>query len=67
MPYLHCPICHRTAWLSNVPREPVACRRCGAALDPVSAGDARFLAGAVRDLRAREPRFGRAARRTAPR
>jgi ribosomal protein S27E len=53
VPYLHCPQCRRTAWLSAAPKEPLPCRRCGTALDPLAAGDARFLASAVRELRAR--------------
>jgi ribosomal protein S27E len=62
MPYLHCPHCHRTAWLSATPRTPVECRRCGAALDPMGAHDARFLTNAVRDLQARRAASGRFAR-----
>jgi hypothetical protein len=53
MPYLHCPQCRRTAWVSAAPSAAIDCRRCGAALDPLGAHDARFLTAAVRDLQAR--------------
>ena len=66
MPYLHCPRCHRTAWVSAPTAGEVTCRRCGTALDPMLAGEARFLAGAVRErfkrdarLSAGRPRFVR--------
>jgi hypothetical protein len=58
MPYLHCPHCHRTAWLSAPPSAAVECRRCGTALDPLGAHDARFLTAAVRDLRAQRAASG---------
>ena len=46
MPHMHCPHCHRNAWLSAAPRAAVECRHCGTELEPVSAWDARFISGA---------------------
>jgi transcription initiation factor IIE alpha subunit len=57
LPYLHCPRCHRTAWLrANIDRE-VACRHCGTSLDAMASSDARYLAGAVRERFARDARL----------
>ena len=56
MPYLHCPRCHRTAWLRTPAEGQLACRHCGSTLDPMAGGDARFLTGAVRERFARDAR-----------
>ena len=56
MPYLHCPSCRRTAWVRARSEGQIACRHCGTTLDPTAGGDARFLAGAVRERLAREAR-----------
>jgi transcription initiation factor IIE alpha subunit len=57
MPYLHCPRCHRRAWLRARPEQAIACRRCGTTLDPVTVDDVRLLAGAVRERFARDARL----------
>jgi hypothetical protein len=57
MPYLHCPHCHRTAWVRSTPTTAL-CRGCGEPLDD-GIGDVQLLAAAVRD------RFARDAMRTA--
>ena len=57
MPYLHCPRCHRTAWLRADAREQLTCRHCGSTLDPMAGSDARFLTGAVRERFARDARL----------
>ena len=56
MPYLHCPRCHRTAWVRERVTAEMACRHCGTALDALTGSDARFLAGAVRQRLARDAR-----------
>ena len=57
MPYLHCPRCHRTAWLRARADAEIACRHCGTTLNPMAADDARYLAGAVRERFARDARL----------
>jgi hypothetical protein len=57
MPYLHCPHCHRTAWLRAATTEATTCRGCGGPLDDL-ARDVQILTLAVRD------RFARDAART---
>ena len=59
MPHMHCPHCHRNAWLSAAPRAAVECRHCGTELEPVSAWDARFITGVAREARAGRGRFAR--------
>ncbi len=62
MPYLHCPRCHRTAWMrSRKTEEAIACRHCGTTLTAVTVDETAFLTGAVRE------RFARDARRNAGR
>jgi ribosomal protein S27E len=56
MPYLHCRHCHRTAWVRERFAAEIACRHCGTTLDALTGGDARFLAGAVRERLARDAR-----------
>jgi ribosomal protein S27E len=63
MPYLHCPQCHRTAWVRAQHTQPVECRRCGRALDLAAAGDVGYLTTAVRERLRRDARSGGAARR----
>ena len=58
MPYLHCPQCHRTAWVRATREEPVTCRHCGRALDLAPAGDVGYLTAAVRERFARDARAG---------
>jgi len=55
MPYLHCPRCHRTAWLRAHSDRDLECRHCGTKL--AAGGDARFLTGAVRERFARDARL----------
>jgi hypothetical protein len=57
MPYLHCPACHRTAWLRGEAGRDETCRRCGTALGPIADGEARYLARAVRERFARDARL----------
>jgi ribosomal protein S27E len=56
MPYLHCPRCHRTAWVRDRVAAEIPCRHCGATLGALTGSDARFLAGAVRERLARDAR-----------
>jgi hypothetical protein len=56
MPYLHCSVCHRTAWLRGQPERDLTCRACGTALGPIADGEARDLARAVRERFARDVR-----------
>ena len=64
MPYLHCPQCHRTAWVrAERSTAPVECRRCGRTLDLASAGDVDYLTTAVRERFQRDARTAAAARR----
>jgi ribosomal protein S27E len=56
---MHCPHCHRNAWLSASPRVAVECRHCGTELEPVSAWDARFISSVAREMRAGRGRFTR--------
>jgi len=63
MPYLHCPRCHRTAWVRAESAKPLDCRRCGHELDLSTAGDVRYLTSAVREHLAREARMDATARR----
>ena len=63
MPYLHCPGCHRTAWLRAGSAQQIACRHCGTALDPMSVNEVRLLAGAVRERLARDARLNASRRR----
>ena len=56
MPYLHCPRCHRTAWVRARAEGRIACGHCGTTLDATTGGDARFLAGALRERLARDAR-----------
>ena len=56
MPYLHCPQCHRTAWVRAGRSGPVECRRCGRDLDVASAGDVDHLTTAVRERFRRDAR-----------
>ena len=58
MPYLHCPRCHRTAWLRVEAAQHITCRHCGTTLDPPAGSDTRFLTGAVRERFARDARRG---------
>jgi ribosomal protein S27E len=57
MPYLHCPRCHRNAWLRAERAGDVACRSCGTTLTPAAGNETAFLAGAVRARLARESRL----------
>ena len=57
MPYLHCPRCHRTAWLRATTDQEIECRHCGTTLNPTSASDVRLLTGAVRERFARDARL----------
>jgi ribosomal protein S27E len=59
VPHMHCPHCHRNAWLSMAPRAAVECRHCGTELEQVSAWDARLITGAAREMRAGRGRFTR--------
>jgi hypothetical protein len=61
LPYLHCPRCHRTAWVRAYTDGELGCRHCRTALRPMSVSDARLLTAAVRE------RFARDARRNAGR
>jgi ribosomal protein S27E len=54
MPYLHCPRCHRTAWVRASSDHTIDCRTCGARLDAMGGDHARLLATAVRERLARE-------------
>ena len=54
MPYLHCPHCHRTAWLLTTAEAGARCRHCDAALTPMPDGQARYLVSAVRERFARD-------------
>jgi hypothetical protein len=56
MPYLHCPRCHRTAWLRTPGERETACRHCGTTLDPMAGSDVRFITSAVRERFARDAR-----------
>ena len=56
MPYLHCPRCHRTAWMRAPKEEAIACRHCGTTLGPVTVNETAFLTGAVRQRFARDVR-----------
>ena len=58
MPYLHCPQCHRTAWVRAESTNPPPCRGCGEPLDD-ALGDVQLLTVAVRE------RFARDSARTA--
>jgi hypothetical protein len=54
MAYLHCPSCHRSAWLGDAAPHGARCRRCDAALTAVVGAAADpLLTAAVR------ARFGR--------
>jgi ribosomal protein S27E len=57
MPYLHCPRCHRTAWVRAGFDGEVECRQCGKALALLPGSEASYLAGAVRARFAREARL----------
>jgi hypothetical protein len=57
MPYLHCPGCRRTAWLTTGAERAVGCRYCGATVDPVVSERSRALARAVRERFARDSRL----------
>jgi transcription initiation factor TFIIIB Brf1 subunit/transcription initiation factor TFIIB len=57
MPYLHCPRCHRTAFVRASFDDEIACRRCGTALGPMHDSELRFLARAVRERLARDARL----------
>lgn len=63
MPYLHCPRCHRTAWVRAEADRGVSCRHCGTKLGPLAGEEARFLAGAVRERFARDARLTAGRRR----
>ena len=63
MPYLHCPECHRTAWVRAERTHPVECRRCGRDLDLALAGDVDYLTSAVRERFQRDARSAADARR----
>jgi hypothetical protein len=54
MPYLHCALCHRTAWLHATEETRARCRHCDAELTPMPDGQARFLVRAVRERLARD-------------
>jgi ribosomal protein L37AE/L43A len=57
MPYLHCPRCHRTAWMrSRKSEDAIACHHCGTTLTVVTADETAFLTGAVRERFARDVR-----------
>jgi ribosomal protein S27E len=58
MPYLHCPRCHRTAWVRSGRDGKVECRQCGTTLSLMPGSEAQYLAGAVRARFAREARDG---------
>jgi ribosomal protein S27E len=57
LPYLHCPRCHRTAWVRAHQEADVPCRHCGTALAPMSGSDVRLLTVAVRERFARDARL----------
>jgi hypothetical protein len=57
MPYLHCPHCHRTAWVRAGFDGEVQCRQCDTPLALMPGSEARYLAGAVRARFARDARF----------
>jgi len=57
VPYLHCPRCHRTAWLRSDTGQEIACRHCGTTLSPLEGSEARYLASAVRERFARDARL----------
>ena len=57
MPYLHCPRCQRTAWVRSEAERGISCRHCGSKLSSLTGGEARFLAGAVRERFARDARL----------
>ena len=57
MPYLHCPRCHRSAWLRADTEEAVACRHCGTTLSGMSHAELSALTGAVRERFARDARL----------
>jgi ribosomal protein L37AE/L43A len=63
MPYLHCPDCHRTAWVRAGSAQQIACRHCGAAVNPMSVNEDRRLVGAVRERFARDARLNAGRRR----
>ena len=54
MPYLHCALCHRTAWLHSKEGTGARCRHCDAELTPMPDGQARLLVSAVRERFARD-------------
>jgi ribosomal protein S27E len=56
MPYLHCPGCHRTAWVRATSTGPIECRHCGRELELTPAGDVGYLTSAVREQFARDAR-----------
>ena len=57
MPYLHCPDCHRTAWVRSRYEEGVQCRQCGTTLSLMPGSEARYLTGAIRQRFVRESRL----------
>jgi len=57
LPYLHCPRCHRTAWLQAAAEDELACRHCGTTLNSVSRAELNALTGAVRERFARDARL----------
>ncbi len=59
MPYLHCPTCHRTAWVRKAAGEGLDCRGCGRSLSSLGESDARLLTTAVRERFARDARRDR--------
>jgi hypothetical protein len=61
--YLHCPSCHRTAWLGPAAEPRMACRDCGTTLGAVLSGEAPFLSVAVRELHARDAVYATQGRR----
>ena len=63
MPYLHCPRCHRTAWVRAAGTDPIECRHCGRELELTPAGDMRHLTSAVRERFARDARLTAGAKR----
>ena len=57
MPYLHCPSCHRAAWLRQAAGPGARCRRCDTRLTAVlSGGSDALLTAAVRARFARDAR-----------
>jgi ribosomal protein L37AE/L43A len=57
LPYLHCPRCHRTAWLRADTEDELACRHCGTTLNGVTRAELDALTGAVRARFARDARL----------